>query len=129
MPAFCPSLLDAYLNEVGITSRPSPTNSQPVATPSGEPNDKPGADGSPNVDRFAALHALHGSPRPRPHNWRRPTSARHGRRLFNKVGCDICHVQTSRLLLAGTKSTAALSLFRPLSLKSSFIPTATFLPP
>ena len=44
---------DAYLNEMGITSRLFPNEVTKLCNTVTEPNDPPGPDGLSNVDRFA----------------------------------------------------------------------------
>src|SRR5882724_7842997 len=44
---------DAYLNEMGITNRLQPNEVTNLCSNTSEPNDKPGADGLSDIDRFA----------------------------------------------------------------------------
>ena len=93
---------DAYLNEAGITSRLQPDEVSKLCNTASEPNDTPGQDGLSDIDHFARFIrgtkapardlALAGSP-----------AAMKGNKLFNKIGCAICHVETLTTAPAGTK--------------------------
>ena len=93
---------DAYLNEMGITSRLQPDEVTNLCNTVSEPNDKPGTDGLSDIDHFARFIRATEAPA-RDAQLAQTTNARHGAELFNKVGCDICHVQTLTTAPAGTK--------------------------
>jgi CxxC motif-containing protein (DUF1111 family) len=92
---------DAYLNEMGITNSVLPDEVTNLCNTVSEPNDKPGADGLTDLDHFVRfLRATKGPPRdPR---LSATAAARRGEALFDKIGCDICHVTTLTTAPAGT---------------------------
>src|SRR6184192_2354371 len=93
---------DAYLNEMGITSRLQPDEVTNLCNTVSEPNDKPGPDGLSDIDHFARFIRATEAPA-RDAQLAQTTNARHGAELFNKVGCDTCHVQTLITASSGTK--------------------------
>jgi CxxC motif-containing protein (DUF1111 family) len=93
---------DAYLNEMGITSRLQPDEVTALCNTAPEPNDKTGADGLSDVDRFARFMRATEAP-PRDAQLATTPKARQGAELFSKVGCDLCHVQTLATATAGTQ--------------------------
>src|SRR5437588_919159 len=84
---------DAYLNEMGITSRLQPDEITNLCNTVSEPNDKPGHEGFSDIDRFARFLRASEAPA-RDSQVAQTSKARLGAELFDKVGCDICHVQT-----------------------------------
>ncbi len=97
---------DAYLNEMGITSRLQPDEVTNLCNTVSEPNDKPGPDGLSDIDHFARF--LRATEAPARDAQAAQTSkarskARLGAELFDKVGCDTCHVQTLTTAPEGTK--------------------------
>ncbi|HEY6943614.1 MAG TPA: di-heme oxidoredictase family protein [Candidatus Acidoferrum sp.] len=92
---------DAYLNEMGITSRLQPDEVTNLCNTVSEPNDKPGPDGLADIDHFARFVRATEAPA-RDDQLAASSKAREGAGLFNKVGCDICHVQTLTTAPAGT---------------------------
>src|SRR6267154_254737 len=94
---------DAYLNEMGITSRLQPDEVTNLCNTVSEPNDKPGTDGLSDIDHFARFMRATEAPA-RDAQLAQTTNARHGAELFDKVGCDTCHVQTLTTAPAGTKT-------------------------
>ena len=93
---------DAYLNEMGVTSRLQPDEVTNLCNTVSEPNDKPGPDGLADIDHFARFMRATEAPS-RDAQLAQTTQARLGAELFNKVGCDICHVQTLTTAPTGTK--------------------------
>jgi CxxC motif-containing protein (DUF1111 family) len=93
---------DAYLNEVGVTSRLQPDEVTNLCNTVSEPNDKTDADGLSDIDHFARfIRATEGPARDA--QLAATPKARQGAELFDKVGCDQCHVQTLTTAPAGTK--------------------------
>src|SRR5262249_305805 len=93
---------DAYLNEMGITSRLFPDEVTKLCNTAPEPNSPPGADGLDDVDHFARF--IRATKAPAPHNG--PAEKRKGKRgseLLDKIGCASCHVRTMTTAAAGTK--------------------------
>jgi CxxC motif-containing protein (DUF1111 family) len=93
---------DAYLNEMGITNRLQPDEVSNLCNTVSEPNDTPGPDGLADVDHFARFLRATKAPA-RDAQLAQTSQARLGAELFNKVGCDHCHVQTLTTAPAGTK--------------------------
>ena len=92
---------DAYLNEMGVTSRLQPDEVSNLCNTASEPNDKPGPDGLSDIDRFARFMRASEAPA-RDAQLAQTPQARHGAELFDIVGCDTCHVQTLTTAPAGT---------------------------
>jgi CxxC motif-containing protein (DUF1111 family) len=93
---------DAYLNEMGITNRLQPDEVTNLCNTASEPNDTPGPDGLADIDRFARFMRATETPA-RDSQVAQTPKARLGAELFDRVGCDICHVQTLTTAPAGTK--------------------------
>ena len=93
---------DAYLNEMGITSRLFPKEITAICNTADEPNNKPGPDGLEDIDKFTRfMRATKAPPRDR---IRAETSpARRGSSVFDQVGCAICHVRSLTTAPVGTK--------------------------
>src|SRR5437773_7224629 len=95
---------DAYLNEMGITSRLQPDEVTSLCNTASEPNDKPGADGLSDIDRFARFIRASKAPA-RDAQLAATPKAKQGATLFAKIGCAECHVETMTTAAAGTKVT------------------------
>lgn len=93
---------DAYLNEMGITSRLFPDEVTKICNTASEPNDTPGPDGLDDVDRFARFVRATKTPA-RDRILADTPKAKHGSDLFDKAGCASCHVRTLTTAPAGTK--------------------------
>src|SRR5213080_4366297 len=93
---------DAYLNEMGITSRLFPDEVTKLCNPAAEPNNQPGPDGLDDVDHFARFVRASKAPSRDAQLSETPTVKR-GSALFDKIGCVTCHVRTLRTAPAGTK--------------------------
>jgi CxxC motif-containing protein (DUF1111 family) len=93
---------DAYLNEMGITSRLQPDEVTNLCNNAPEPNDKAGADGSSDIDHFARFIRASEAPA-RDAQLAATPKARQGAELFDKIGCDQCHIQTLTTAPTGTK--------------------------
>lgn len=96
---------DAYLNEMGITSRLQPTEVTTVCQPDGvkNPNNQPDEeDGLEDIDRFARFMRSTKAP-PRDEILAAMFAARRGSVLFDRIGCSSCHVRTLNTVPAGTK--------------------------
>src|SRR5438132_6788457 len=92
---------DAYLNEMGITSRLMPTEVTTLCDTVPDPEDTSGADGLADIDRFARFMRATKAP-PRDAQLADTASAKKGSVLFNKIGCAACHVRTLETAPAGT---------------------------
>jgi CxxC motif-containing protein (DUF1111 family) len=93
---------DAYLNEMGITNRLFPDEVTNLCNTVQEPNDRPGPDGLADVDRFARFMRATKAPA-RDTVLEETPKARRGSRLFDQIGCSICHVRSLTTAPAGTK--------------------------
>ena len=93
---------DAYLNEMGITSRLQPDEVTSLSNTAREPNDQPGSDGLSDIDRFARFIRASKAPA-RDAQLAATRNAKEGAELFAKVGCEQCHVETLATASAGTQ--------------------------
>ena len=93
---------DAYLNEMGITNRLQPDEVTTLCNTAAEPNDKLGADGLTDIDRFARFIRATKAPAP---DLQLESSAvpRMGVGAFEKIGCATCHIESLTTAPAGTK--------------------------
>jgi CxxC motif-containing protein (DUF1111 family) len=117
---------DAYLNEMGITSRLQPDEVTNLCNTASEPNDKPGPDGFSDIDRFARFMRATETPA-RDAQLAQSPKVRSGAELFDKVGCDICHVQTLATAPAGTKINGGTFTIPPALGEKQFHPYGDFL--
>ena len=92
---------DAYLNEIGITNRLLPDEVTNLCNTVAEPNDKAGANGLADIDRFARFIRATKAPARDAQQSGTP-AAKAGEGLFAKIGCNICHVPTLTTAAAGT---------------------------
>jgi CxxC motif-containing protein (DUF1111 family) len=92
---------DAYLNEIGITNRLFPDEVTNLCNTAAEPNDKAGADGLADIDRFARFIRATKAPA-RDAQQAGAATAKAGETLFAKIGCDICHVPKLTTAAQGT---------------------------
>src|SRR5437899_8904483 len=79
---------DAYLNEMGITSRLFPDEVTKLCNTVSEPNDKPGPDGLADVDHFARFLRASKAPA-RDLKLAETPAAKRGSDLFGKAGCAV----------------------------------------
>jgi CxxC motif-containing protein (DUF1111 family) len=93
---------DAYLNEMGITSRLFPDEVTSLCNTVSEPNDTAGPDGLEDIDRFARFMRAT-KPPARDHVLEATPKAIKGARLFNQIGCATCHVPQLTTAPVGTK--------------------------
>jgi CxxC motif-containing protein (DUF1111 family) len=92
---------DAYLNEIGITNRLFPDEVTNLCNTVAEPNDKGGANGLADIDRFARFMRATKAPG-RDARQAATSAAQAGEALFAKIGCGSCHVHTLTTAAAGT---------------------------
>jgi CxxC motif-containing protein (DUF1111 family) len=93
---------DAYLNEMGITTRLFPDEVTKLCNTVSEPNDVPEADGLDDLDHFARFIRASKAPA-RDSQLAQTAAARKGSELFDKIGCATCHVRALTAAPAGTK--------------------------
>ena len=92
---------DAYLNEMGITSRLLPDEVTTRCDAIDDPEDEVGADGLADIDRFARFMRSLPAP-PRDAAVAAEPDAIAGEALFRAIGCETCHVQTHVTAPAGS---------------------------
>jgi CxxC motif-containing protein (DUF1111 family) len=92
---------DAYLNEMGITSRLRPKDTTTIGKVTQDPEDVPDALGLEDIDHFTQF--IRGTKAP-PRDAQLATSpaAVAGEHIFNAVGCGVCHVGKIVTAPAGT---------------------------
>ena len=117
---------DAYLNEMGITNRLQPDEVTNLCNTVSEPNDKPGPDGLADIDHFARFLRATEAP-PRDAQLAQTPKARLGAELFDKVGCNTCHIQTLTTAPAGTKINGGTFTIPPVLGDKQFHPYGDFL--
>jgi len=92
---------DAYLNEMGITSRLFPDEVTKLCNTAPEPNSATGPDGLDDVDHFARF--IRASKAPARDNVLAQTlKAKRGSALFDRIGCAACHLRALTTAPAGT---------------------------
>jgi len=117
---------DAYLNEMGISNRLQPDEVTNLCNTASEPNDTTGPDGLADIDHFARFMRATEAPA-RDSQVAQTAKARLGAELFDKVGCDICHVQTLTTAPAGTKVNGGTFTIPPALAEKQFHPYGDFL--
>src|SRR5437667_2366005 len=117
---------DAYLNEMGITSRLQPDEVTNLCNTVTEPNDQPGSDGLSDIDRFARFIRATKAPA-RDAQLAATRKAREGAQLFAKVGCEQCHVETLTTASAGTPLNGGTLTVSAALADKQFHPYADFL--
>lgn len=93
---------DAYLNEMGITNKLLPDEITTLCNTVAEPNDTPGADGLEDIDHFARFIRAAKAP-PRDASLAGTPEAVKGSKVFDDIGCGICHVATLVTAPTGTE--------------------------
>jgi CxxC motif-containing protein (DUF1111 family) len=94
-------IADAYLNEMGITSRLRPKEVTTVLLTTKGINDQPDELGMADIDHFAQFIRGTMVP-PRDAALAATPAAIRGEAIFAHVGCSVCHVQTITTAPAGT---------------------------
>jgi CxxC motif-containing protein (DUF1111 family) len=91
---------DAYLNEMGITSRLRPKDATTVCKTTADPEDQPDQFGLADIDHFAQFMRGTKTP-PRDLALAATADAQAGQLLFANVGCATCHVSSMVTAPAG----------------------------
>lgn len=117
---------DAYLNEMGITSRLQPDEVTSLCNTASEPNNTPEADGLEDIDHFARFVRATKAPA-RDAQLAGSASAKHGSELFDKIGCTTCHVTTMITAAAGTKINGGMYAIPDALGSMTFYPYSDFL--
>src|ERR1700751_2930066 len=92
---------DAYLNEMGITNRLRPTDVTTVLKTTTDPEDQPDNLGLADIDHFAQFIRGTMVP-PRDVTLAATPAAQIGHHLFQRVGCNVCHVESITTAPVGT---------------------------
>jgi CxxC motif-containing protein (DUF1111 family) len=93
---------DAYLNEMGVTTRLFPDEVTKLCNAAPEPNDQAAPDGLDDVDHFARFIRASKAPA-RDSKQADSEQSQKGSRLFDKIGCAACHVRALTTAPAGKK--------------------------
>lgn len=117
---------DAYLNEMGITSRLQPDEVTNLCNTASEPNDKTDADGLSDIDHFARFMRASEVPA-RDVTLSKTSEAKHGEALFDKIGCVACHIASLTTAAAGTPINGGSFTIPPALGEKSFHPYGDFL--
>src|SRR4029077_10608395 len=92
---------DAYLNEMGVTNRLRPKDTTSIGKVTSDPEDVPDSLGLADIDHFAQF--LRGTKAPPQDAALASTpAAQAGQRLFEQIGCGLCHVSTIVTAPSGT---------------------------
>jgi CxxC motif-containing protein (DUF1111 family) len=113
---------DAYLNEIGVSNRLRPKDTAPLGSlgkVTADPEDVPDSIGMADIDHFAQF--IRGTKVPPPDaTVAGSASAMAGRRLFDAVGCSVCHVASITTAPAGTALNGG-TYFVPVALGNKII--------
>jgi CxxC motif-containing protein (DUF1111 family) len=94
-------IADAYLNEMGVTSRLKPIDTTTVCKVTPDPEDVPDELGLAHIDHFAQFVRGTQVP-PRDTTLAATPDALAGQTLFENVGCNVCHVEAITTAPVGT---------------------------
>jgi len=92
---------DAYLNEMGVTNRLRPKDTTTVGKVTPDPEDVPDNLGLADIDHFAQFVRGTKVP-PRDAVLAATAAAQAGQAIFEKIRCNICHVESITTAPAGT---------------------------
>ena len=92
---------DAYLNEMGITNRLRPKDTTTVCKTTQDIEDVPDGLGMANIDHFTQFIRATKVP-PRDAALAATPDAVAGHRLFARIGCNLCHLESITTAPAGT---------------------------
>jgi len=92
---------DAYLNEMGVTNRLRPKDETTIGKVTADPEDVPDNLGLADIDHFAEFVRGTKAP-PRDADLATGAEAQAGQALFQRIGCNVCHVQTIATAPPGT---------------------------
>ena len=92
---------DAYLNEMGVTNRLRPKDETTIGKVTADPEDVPDNLGLADIDHFAEFVRGTKAP-PRNAELAAGADAQAGQVLFQRIGCNVCHVQTVTTAPPGT---------------------------
>jgi CxxC motif-containing protein (DUF1111 family) len=92
---------DAYLMEMGVTNRLRPMDETMIGKVTADPEDVPDDLGLADIDHFAQFVRGTNAP-PRDAELAASADAQAGQALFQRIGCNVCHVQTITTAPPGT---------------------------
>jgi CxxC motif-containing protein (DUF1111 family) len=92
---------DAYLNEMGVTNRLRPKDTTTVGKVTSDPEDVPDNLGLADIDHFAQFVRGTKVP-PRDAKLAATADAQAGQAVFEKIRCNICHVESITTAPPGT---------------------------
>jgi CxxC motif-containing protein (DUF1111 family) len=92
---------DAYLNEMGVTNRLRPKDTTTVGKTTSDPEDVPDSIGLADIDHFAQFVRGTKVP-PRDTVLAMTAAAQAGHHLFEKIGCNACHIESIKTAPVGT---------------------------
>jgi CxxC motif-containing protein (DUF1111 family) len=92
---------DAYLNEMGVTSRLRPKDTTTIGKVTTDPEDVPDDIGLADIDHFTQFIRGTKAP-PRDATLAASADAKAGEKVFDAIGCAVCHVDTIVTAPAGT---------------------------
>jgi CxxC motif-containing protein (DUF1111 family) len=92
---------DAYLMEMGVTNRLRPVDETTIGKVTADPEDVPDDLGLADIDHFAQFVRGTKAP-PRDAELAASADAQAGQALFQRIGCDVCHVQNVTTASPGT---------------------------
>ncbi len=117
---------DAYLNEMGITSRLLPDEVTTLCNSVSEPNNTTDSSGLADIDRFTRF--LRATKAPARDTLLAATpAARRGSELFDGIGCATCHVRTLITAAPGTILNGGTDTVPPALGEKAFHPFGDFL--
>lgn len=117
---------DAYLNEMGITSRLFPDEVTSICNTVAEPNNETDSTGLADIDRFARFMRATKAPARDTILAKAPQATR-GSTLFDSVGCATCHVRTLVTAPTGTVINGGVDTVPPALGGKTFHPFGDFL--
>jgi CxxC motif-containing protein (DUF1111 family) len=117
---------DAYLNEMGITSRLLSEEVTNLCNTVGEPNNTPDSTGLEDIDRFTRFMRATKAPA-RDRVLAATPQAQRGSELFDNIGCAVCHVRTLATAPAGTTINGGVDTIPPALGDKVFHPFGDFL--
>jgi len=117
---------DAYLNEMGITSRLFPQEVTDLCNTVAEPNNTPDSTGLEDIDRFTRFMRATKAPA-RDRVLAATPQAQRGSELFDNIGCAVCHVRTFTTAPAGTVINGGADTIPPALGDKVFHPFGDFL--
>jgi len=94
-------IADAYVNEMGVTSRLRPKDVTSVCKTTTDPEDQPDNLGLADIDHFAQFIRGTMTP-PRDATLASTPAAQQGQSVFARIGCSTCHVQSITTAASGT---------------------------